>query len=178
MIFSSVNGNSRFSTLCPLFFLFFLLVIKSLEMLSNGYIWAICSCMMSIIRPILSDDIVILLGKLITYSVNFQLLVHLMSIDYSVPSVPVILAVSFGIYNVLPLITIVSLADGAAPCLALPQNSRCRLIPLIANCHPVCDIICWRFIHFVLSRLNGDLHLISSVVCYGVFSAGMYSVIG
>jgi hypothetical protein len=60
----------------------------------------------------------------------------------------------------------------------IPQNSHRRLIPLLANCLPLSYVICQRFIRFVLSCLNSDSRLVSSVVRHGLFYARMSSIIG
>ena len=60
----------------------------------------------------------------------------------------------------------------------LPRNSHSRLLPLIANCMPLLDCICRRFLKFVYSCINSESSLVRFVARHGIFSSRMSSAIG
>ena len=60
----------------------------------------------------------------------------------------------------------------------IPQNSHCRLVPLLANCLPLNLIFCRRLTRFVSSCLSSESQLVSSIARHGICYARMASVIG
>lgn len=109
-------------------------------------------------------DILVLLDKLITCSVNFQLCIDFCSSHYGCKvwtwQYPTIDDCCVVWQTVLDHVWY------------LPQNSPCRLIPLSAAYFFVTSLS----VHIVLSCLSINSHLISWIVHHSIFTA-MYSVI-
>jgi hypothetical protein len=60
----------------------------------------------------------------------------------------------------------------------LTRTSHSRLLPLIANCMPLVDCICRRFVRFADFCVNSEFPLVSFVARYRISTARMCSVIG
>ena len=67
---------------------------------------------------------------------------------------------------------------GARKVWALPNDTSCDVLYLIANVLPVFDEICRRVLNFIRSCCNSESQLIKYVANFGVNCAKMYSPIG
>jgi hypothetical protein len=60
----------------------------------------------------------------------------------------------------------------------LSRDSHRIMIPLIANCLPLFETICLRFLNFITSCANNDSHLLRFIMQHSVQVVCMFSPIG